>query len=230
VLFALTFPTLLTVVYFILLSGHPAGLQLVAFGIGKFIQFAFPACWIVCITKTRIGWTLPGGIDLLWGVGLGLALLAATLALYHLELKPAGVFAGSVAEAIRQKVEGIGVTGGPRYLFMSVFYVLIHSLLEEYYWRWFVFSQLRRLISLPLAIAISSLGFMAHHVCVLSVYFGWLSPASLLLSLAVAGGGVIWAWIYHRTSSLYGCWICHAFVDAAIFIVGYDLVTNLSPP
>jgi membrane protease YdiL (CAAX protease family) len=227
VVFALVFPTLLTVVYFILLAGHPAAVQQGAFGIGKLLQFAFPAFWIVVIRKMRIRWTVPTRSDLVWGMGLGLGLLAATLGLYHLGLKPAGVFAGPAADAIRQKIEGIGVRSPSRYFVMSIFYVVLHSLLEEYYWRWFVFGQLRLLTSLPAAIVISSLGFTAHHVCVVSHYFGWLSPMSFLLSLAVTAGGVIWAWIYHRTGSLYGPWICHAFVDAAIFIVGYDLVTNI---
>ncbi len=224
ILFALVFPTLVTVVYFILLAGHPAAVQLGAFTVGKIIQFAFPAFWIFYVERAQFGWTGPSRRDVQWGVGLGLGLLAAPLALYPLGFKPAGVFAGGAGENIRQKVEGIGVRSAPLYLVMTVFYVFFHSLLEEYYWRWFVFGQLRRLTSLPLAIAVSSLGFMAHHVCVLSHYFGWFSPMSMLLSLAVAGGGGIWAWLYNRTGSLFGPWICHAFVDAAIFIVGYDLV------
>ncbi len=227
--FALIFPTLLTVVYFILLSGYPAAVQLAAFGVGKFIQFVFPALWVVGVQRERIGRASPIRADFFWGGGLGLVLLAATLALYFLVFAPAGIFAGSVAEAVRQKVEGLGVDTPSRYLVMSVFYVLIHSLLEEYYWRWFVFGQLRRLTTLSTAIAISSLGFAAHHVCVISVYFGWFSAMSILLSLAVAAGGAIWARVYHRTGSLYGPWICHAFVDAAIFIVGYDLA-HLSAP
>jgi len=112
---------------------------------------------------------------------------------------------------------------------LATFYSLLHSLLEEYYWRWFVFGRLRRLMSLPAAIGVSSLGFMAHHVCIVSVFFGWLSPMSLLLSAAVAMGGALFAWIYQRTNSLYAPWISHAFVDSAIFLIGYDLISS-SPP
>ena len=42
------------------------------------------------------------------------------------------------------------------YLLLAVFYSAIHSLLEEYYWRWFVFGRLSQLCKLPTAIAISS--------------------------------------------------------------------------
>lgn len=223
-LFALTFPTLMTVVYFILLAGEVTAIQQVAFSIGKGIQFLFPALWIIRIERRSIGWQRPRVTDFAWGAVLGAALLAGTLALYHFGLKPAGVFTDAVVQAIRKKVEGMAVATIPRYVGLGVFYSVFHSLLEEYYWRWFVFGQLRRLISLPAAIFISGIGFMAHHVCVVSVFFGWFSIWSIGLSLAVAVGGMIWAWLYQRTESLFGPWISHAFVDAALFIVGYDLI------
>jgi membrane protease YdiL (CAAX protease family) len=160
---------------------------------------------------------------LVWGGGLGLVLLVGALVAYHLGLKPTEAFV-LAAEAVRKKVAGIGVGSVSRYCVLAAFYSVIHSLLEEYYWRWFVFGALRRLTSLPVAIALSSLGFMAHHVCILSLYFGWGSISSIVLSAAVAIGGVIWAWLYQQTNSLFGPWISHALVDAAIFIVGYDLV------
>jgi membrane protease YdiL (CAAX protease family) len=73
-------------------------------------------------------------------------------------------------------------------------------------------------------VAISSLGFMAHHVLVLGKYFGFSSPATWLFSVCVAVGGAVWAWLYERTESLLGPWLSHLLVDAAIFAIGYDLV------
>jgi len=110
---------------------------------------------------------------------------------------------------------------------VGVSYALVHSLLEEYYWRWFVFRQLRLSMSLGWAIAISSLGFMAHHVILLKTYFGWESPATYLFSFAVAVGGAFWASLYERTKSLYAPWISHMLIDAAIFLIGYDLARQL---
>lgn len=221
--FALVFPTVLTVVYFILLARSPAGIQQGAYAIGKTIQFAFPIVWLFAVERYTFKRQAPRASDVLTGAALGLALLAAGLLLYYFALKPAGVF-DDAAIKVREKVTAIGIHGFWPYVTLSLFYCAVHSLLEEYYWRWFVFSQLKRLASLNTAILVSSLGFMAHHVCVLSVYFGWFMLWSLLLSAAVAVGGTIWAWLYHRTGSLYGVWICHALVDAVIFIIGYDLI------
>ena len=65
---------------------------------------------------------------------------------------------------------------------------------------------------------------MAHHVIILAAYFGGLSIMTILFSLAVAIGGAFWAWLYHRTKSLLGPWVSHAIVDAAIYLIGYDLI------
>jgi membrane protease YdiL (CAAX protease family) len=64
---------------------------------------------------------------------------------------------------------------------------------------------------------------MAHHVLVIGFYFGWTAPETWLFSFAVAIGGAVWAWLYHKSRSLVGPWLSHLLVDAAIFAVGYDL-------
>ena len=223
VLFALVFPTLVTVLYFIVLAKQPAPVQQGAYGLGKVIQFAFPLVWVFWVQQAKIGWIRPRLKDMAAGAGLGLLLLAAALLLYFYVLKPAGAF-DKAADAIREKIVAFGADNVPRYVALSIFYCVIHSLLEEYYFRWFVYSQLRRRTSIPVAVVISGLGFMAHHVFVLGYYFGWDSPWTWFLSLSVAVGGFIWAWMYEKTGSLYGVWASHALVDTAIFIVGFDLI------
>jgi membrane protease YdiL (CAAX protease family) len=226
VLFALLFPTLITWVYFVLLAQSPPWLQKSAYGVGKFLQFAFPVAWVLFVQRAKPRWKWPEVRGLVEGLAFGVIVLLATLLLYHLWLKPAGFFA-KAAEPIREKVAGFGVGGPWSYAGLALFYSLIHSFLEEYYWRWFVFAQLRRLIPLRAAIVVSSLGFMAHHVIVLSIYFGWFSLGTILFSLTVAVGGAVWAWMYERSGSLWGPWLSHLLVDAAIFWVGYDLVRNV---
>jgi membrane protease YdiL (CAAX protease family) len=111
-----------------------------------------------------------------------------------------------------------------KYVLLAAFYSLFHSLLEEYYWRWFVFRQLKRLSPLWVAIVISALGFTAHHVIVLHVFFKDAPLLVALLSVAVGVGGCFWARLYARTGSLLAPWLSHLLIDAGIFLVGYDLV------
>jgi membrane protease YdiL (CAAX protease family) len=225
VLFTLMFPSFLTWVYFILLAEASAAPQLAAKSVGMVIQIGFPLFWIVCVQKQSLNWSRPKPDGLLIGGLLGLAIVALMFGAYHLWLKPSGAF-DSAAPSIIEKVQGMGINTTTKFAALSVFYAVLHSLLEEYYWRWFVFAQLRRVAPLGPAITISALGFMAHHVIVLSVFFGWGSFLSLFFSLGVAVGGVAWAWLYHYSRSLYGPWLSHALVDAGIFAVGYEIVSQ----
>ncbi len=216
-------PTLVTWLYFIALAKADPLLQKAAYAVGKSMQFALPVVWIWLVKRQRPRLVPPSGAGLLLGAAFGLLVAAAMATLYFGLLQPAGTFV-EPAKAVREKVAAFGASSPPAYLLLAVFYSAIHSLLEEYYWRWFVFGQLRRGCKLPLAIGLSSAAFALHHILVLAIYFGWHSPLTWLFSGGVVIGGAVWAWLYARTGSLYAPWLSHALVDAAIFAIGYDLI------
>ncbi|MCU0958698.1 MAG: CPBP family intramembrane metalloprotease [Pirellulaceae bacterium] len=223
---ALTYPTLLTLVYFVLLADFPASVQQSAYTLGKCLQFLFPLVWVVvvCGERPRLRW--PGMRGVPTGLAFGLAVLVATAAVYLGWFRASAALAGLELQAV-EKVRDLGLDRFWKYAATGVFYALAHSLLEEYYWRWFVFGQLHRYAPLSTAIGVSSLGFMAHHVVLLATFLGWQSPLTYLFSLAVAVGGAVWAWLYASSRSLLGPWLSHMLVDLAIFVIGYDLVREL---
>ena len=227
-LFAMTYPTILTWIYFTALKDSPGSWQQAAFAIGKLIQFGFPAFWIFVVERRRFtghAFTTRGfGL----AIGLGMFEIVAGFALYFLYLKPTGVFAGPL-QAMLVKLKDFGLDTLPAYIALTISYSLVHSWMEEYYWRWFVFRELSdkdfEKPSLPIrALIISSLAFAAHHVVVLAGYFQWNSPWTYLLSAIVAIGGGLFGWLYWHSRSLYAAWLAHAFADAVIFLIGYDLV------
>ena len=222
VAFCIVLPTIVTLAYFIWFADKADSLKL-AFGIGKVVQFGFPVVFVWMYARDRIGLPPKSKDGIGFGLVFGLIIAAATGLLYAWWLKPAGEI-DAAAEQIKTKVAGFGVDNALAYLGMGVFYAVAHSFLEEYYWRWFVFGQLRPWVSKNLAIVISSLGFMAHHVIVLGTFFGWDNWLAYFLSFCVAVGGAVWAGLYDRSQSLLGPWLSHALVDAGIFAVGYDIV------
>jgi uncharacterized protein len=229
VLFVLIFPTIGTIIYFVGLDGLPPTIQKVGYSAVKVLQFGFPAVWVVFFQKHIPRGFLPTKKRLARlgeGAAFGIAVFGATVALHWLWLSPIGFLTSDapIMEGIHSKVEGFGLDTPARYIAFLLFVSLIHSLMEEYYWRWFAFGQLKRLVSVKIAIPISAAGFAAHHVIVLAYYFGWTSPATWLFSLGVGIGGAYWAWLYHRTGSLYASWLSHAIIDVAIFVVGYNLL------
>jgi membrane protease YdiL (CAAX protease family) len=217
----MAFPSHFTWVYFVALADSAPWAQQAAWLIGKGIQFAFPLAWVFLIERQRPRWSKLTSRGLALGVGIGALIAVVMLAAYHGWLFHTALFA-HVADVLRKKLPAFGINGPAAMIALGVFYSAIHSLMEEYYWRWFVFGQLRCLVPQPVAILVSSLAFMGHHVVVLLIYLPW--PWAAAASACVAVGGAIWAWLYQRSGSLYAPWLCHLLIDAAIFAIGYDLV------
>ena len=223
VLLGATFPTLVTWLYFVALARHSPAAQQTAYAVGKTLQFAFPLLWVFGVRRQPIRFRWPGMGGVAAGLLFGAAVFAAILLAYHAWLGPAGLLLPA-GKAMAAKVAGFGVASPAAFVCMAVFYAMLHSFLEEYYWRWFLFGQLRPMTTPAAAAVLSSLAFTSHHVLVLAAYFGWRSPETAVFSLGVAVGGMVWAWIYHRSGSLLGPWLSHALADAALFTVGYGVM------
>ena len=222
----LTVPTAITWLYFIHAAGYDENAQRAIGLTTKVLQFAFPIVWTLFVLQQPIDLTMPRRRGVALGIGFGLVVTAIGWLLFQGALREHPAF-HAATDAIRAKVAGFGLDSAVKYAALGVFYSVVHSFLEEYYWRWFVFGQLRRLVPLGAAIIISAVGFAAHHVLVLSMFFGWWSWPTMLLSAAVAVGGAFWAWLYQRSGSLAGPWLSHLVADAGIFFVGYQLIGDM---
>ncbi|MBT3419503.1 MAG: CPBP family intramembrane metalloprotease [Candidatus Magasanikbacteria bacterium] len=108
------------------------------------------------------------------------------------------------------------------YILFAIGVSLIHSLLEEYYWRWFIFSGLHKHLRWEWAAIISSIGFASHHYIILHQFFPlWMT---IIFGTGVGVGGFLWCALYKKTNSIIGPWISHILVDGALFFIGYLLI------
>lgn len=218
--FAAFFPALATWLYFVSLSGSRWTTPV--FALCKLVQFSFPLLWILGLERTRPRLFKQPGTPGLWiGLFSGIGLVAALLVLWR-PLLARPELAG-VPAAISGKLAEFGIATPAGYSALAVFYSVLHSLLEEYYWRWFLFGRLRRRMRPGLANALSSAAFTAHHVLVIGQFLGGYGPATWLASLTIMGAGALWAWSYHRSNSLYGAWLSHGLADAGLMWVGYQI-------
>jgi CAAX protease family protein len=242
-LFAMIFPTAAAWSYFLALAGRGAGVnpwQQAAYLIFKVVQFSFPLAFLGFLAwraraervSTDKGWRDPRWLQmrrphfrgLRPALIFGLTVVVVMLGVYFGALRGTSLLAKTPA-MVRHKLEQVNMATPARYAVLAVFLVAVHSLLEEYYWRWFVFGGLRQFLSLVPAMLLSSLAFMAHHVILLYVYLpGRFWTASLPFALAIAVGGAVWAFLYDRNGSLGPPWLSHLLIDAAIFIIGWDLL------
>jgi membrane protease YdiL (CAAX protease family) len=232
--FALLYPTAMTWFYFVVMSqqGSEDNPRLrLAYTSGKALQFLFPVLYLAVVEPALL-WRAPRRPvprGLLLGIGFGLLVGGAILTLYHAVLRDSAWLAQTPGE-IFTRLQQFGLTSPGGFLGMAVFYSVVHSFLEEYYWRWFVFDRLQRYLPLFAAVLVSSVGFMLHHVVLLYVYFpGQFWLLALPFALGVAVGGAFWAWLYHTWGSLSGPWLSHLLVDAALMAVGYSMLQPYWP-
>ena len=192
------------------------------YGFCKLVLYGVPAvvAWRT-ITRAQLVRGLQAGIcpgAILWGIGSGLLIGAVILAGWF------GFVRGQLdLTALREVVKANGLDQPVRYWAMAIWLSIGNALLEEFVFRWFVDSRLKQLgIWIGLAIPISALIFTAHHVLVLMAYFPPIE--TILFSLGVFVGGLLWSWLLRRHASLVPSYLSHILVDLAVFLVGASML------
>ncbi len=217
---AMVVPFLGSLFYFALYPGTLFGTIL--YTVSKSFLLFWPIVAVVLIERKRlpirpIEWSRHfQAIPL--GVLTGILIPAVMIVSFF--YSPLGDYVKQHTDKIYSQIERIGVLNS--FVPFGIVICFIHSLLEEYYWRWYIFGRLSKILSFAPAVIISSLSFAAHHYIILSQYFS--VSGTLGFGTCVAVGGGLWCWLYQRQNSLVGIWISHLLVDAAIFIIGYIIL------
>lgn len=117
--------------------------------------------------------------------------------------------------------ENAGVRKG-NFLFVAVYISFINSLLEEFFFRGFLFLNLKKQMRRLHAYLISSLAFSVYHVAMM---IGWFDLWLFLLILAgLMVGGMIFNYLDEDQGSIYTSWFTHMFANFAINTIGFILM------
>lgn len=100
---------------------------------------------------------------------------------------------------------------------MGVYFILINALIEEYFWRWFIYRQCEVLLSQSTAVFFSALLFTIHHTIGLIILTNGF--VTVLDTLAVFIAGVVWSEYYRRYRSIWSNYFSHAIADLALHVV-----------
>ena len=115
----------------------------------------------------------------------------------------------------------MGVTG-ENFLFVSLYISFVNSFLEEFFFRGFVFTNLKGSVGRKIAYLFSASVFGVYHVAMM---VGWFSPVLfLLVLLGLFAGGVIFNFLNEKTDTVYCSWLTHMFANFAINTVGFILL------
>lgn len=228
ILFASFYPLGMALVYFVGLGETASGANpifMAAFFGGKLLQFLFPILYIAWFERELIRFTAPTWRGIPLAIGFALLVGVSMFVLYFAVVQHIPAVRDETPDKIHAKVQQFGADSPLRFLILAIGISVGHSLLEEYYWRWFLFGRLRLHLPISASIVLTGIGFMLHHIVILSVFFpGHFWLLALPFSVCVGIGGGVWAWIYERSDSLYAPWLSHCLIDGAIMGIGYVML------
>jgi len=138
-----------------------------------------------------------------------------------------GMLAAHLTGVLIFEVDAGGLNTPLLYLLGALYWCTINSMLEEYFWRWFIGERLRDVLPRgaagDLASAFfSALLFTAHHIVALAMLVDARTAAAS--SVGVFIGGFTWSLLYLRHRNIYACWVSHVYADLIIFYLGYRIV------
>jgi membrane protease YdiL (CAAX protease family) len=219
---ALVVPFLGSLVYFVWMPEGAVGKT--AYTLTKLFTIVYPLLFLKRIglgglTRREArktdwpGWKVVAVTGLLSGIAI--AALGTVLM-----MTPLGEIVRAGAGEVTERAEGLGFK--EHFVLFAVFISVLHSLIEEYYWRWFAYGHLRKICGRGAGHLIAALGFAAHHLVITLQFFP--APLAIFLAVGVALGGVIWTLMYEWHGNVAGCWLSHFVVDVFIMVIGYQLI------
>lgn len=181
----------------------------------------FPVLWTLRVEHGQLGFSpLPAERRReAWLGALGLSLLVLMVVLGTWKLFGERLLD---ADALRASVEASGLTTPLRFALAGLAISFGNSLLEEYFWRWFIGRQCTTLVGERASPWLSALLFTSHHVVTFCVLFG--AGAGLVASLGVFAAGLVWSLALRRWRSIWPGWWVHVVADLAGLALGASVL------
>jgi membrane protease YdiL (CAAX protease family) len=187
-----------------------------AYVVCKLWLIALPVVWFVFVERQRPRIPRLSTQGMAAGVATGIGIFGCIIAAYFL-------FGDWIdSESMAAQIAAIGLGDSRVFLIGALYWCTVNSILEEYVWRWFVFTRCEALMPRAAAVIAAGLFFTLHHVIALDFYFDW--RVTVLGSTGVFIGGATWSWIYLRWRNIYAAYVSHVFADLAVFGVGWYLI------
>ena len=123
----------------------------------------------------------------------------------------------SIADSLTKNA---GVTAD-NFLYVSLYISFANSMLEEFFFRGFLFMNLKKHHSRKLAYWFSAAAFALYHVAMM---IGWFDISLFLLTIVgLFIGGLIFNYFNEKYKNIYVTWLIHMFANFAINYIGFML-------
>jgi len=104
------------------------------------------------------------------------------------------------------------------YIYIALYISFINSLLEEFFFRGFIFLNLKKISERRVAYIASASMFSVYHLAFMGT---WFNP--LIFIIAMAGlfvGALIFNYLNEKSGNIYNSWIVHMMANLSINTVG----------
>jgi len=105
------------------------------------------------------------------------------------------------------------------FIFVAFYIAFVNSLLEEYFFRGFIFLSLLKIHERKSAYIISAFLFAIYHVAIMANWFNIYLFILALIGLFIAG--ILFNWLDEGSKNIYNSWLVHMFANFAINTVGF---------
>ena len=106
-------------------------------------------------------------------------------------------------------------------LFVGLYIIVFNSLMEEFFWRGFMFKELRGLTNSWIAHACTGIAFPAYHIMFCC---NWFSTAIIVLVItAMVGFTILMNLVFRKYKDLFSCWLIHVLVNTVQIIVALKI-------
>ena len=187
------------------------------------LLFLFPVLYGVYIYKKSLKDSLFGDFKfqvfkkkflLMIGIGLLLALVYLSTFLIFKNFIDIGLITNSL--------DSLASINAKNIIFIGIFIIFFNSVLEEYFWRGFIFKETRKLLNPWTAHIITGLAFSLHHII---FYLSWFSvPFLVLATLGLTGYSIVMNFVFQKNKDLFSCWLIHGIVDVVQILIAMSIL------
>lgn len=151
--------------------------------------------------------------DLFYSIGLGLVIYFGILAVYFLIKNFINL--DNIIEVLDKSVK----VNKNNFLWIALYISFINSLLEEFFFRGFLFLNLKKVGNRKFAYIISAFAFSIYHVAIMANWFN--SAIFLLVITGLFISGIIFNYLNEKNENIYNSWIVHMMANFSINTIGF---------
>lgn len=151
--------------------------------------------------------------NLFYSIGLGLVIYFGILAVYFLIENFINL--DNIAEVLDKSVK----VNKNNFLWIALYISFINSLLEEFFFRGFLFLNLKKVSNRKFAYIISAFAFSIYHVAIMANWFN--SAIFLLVITGLFISGIIFNYLNEKNENIYNSWIVHMMANFSINTIGF---------